>query len=602
MAGTAGGGGLGALGWSAVVAGVAIAGGAILYVSGALDSNAPEQANQAPQEQIAEPEAAPEKAATPTETEAPVVVQEPAPEPEALPTEDVAEAEPEPEVVATEEAEEEPAAPEKLAEEAEPEVAVAEEDTPKEETPKVDPAAQSATVPENTETATVTPETESVEAEPKVEEEAAAAPAVDPAPEAGEAAALAAPSFDVVRVEPDGTTVIAGSGTEGSRVNVLMDGVMQDSFDVSPGGQFVSFLSLGVSDTARVLTLQAVLGGESVQSEDSIIIAPIEQAEPEPEPEQVATAVEDPAVEDATPEADADLAAPKAQEAVAESSNTVSEPAQTATQTAEVESDPAEEPAESEAAPVAEEQVAINEQPTKPTDTTQANSSEASEEPVTEVEPVQTASLETEPEPKPVVVLRAGSDGVELIQPVPPTESAVQGKVSLDTISYTETGDVRLAGRASAQATVRIYLNNASVTDFPVSGEGRWSGDLTQVEPGVYTLRLDELDEGGQVLSRLETPFKREAPELLRPAVEPEPEAVVQSTAAVTETSDEPVPATPDTPTIRAITVQKGDTLWAISQDRYGEGLLYVKVFDANRSAIRDPDLIYPGQIFTLPE
>ena len=49
------------------------------------------------------------------------------------------------------------------------------------------------------------------------------------------------------------------------------------------------------------------------------------------------------------------------------------------------------------------------------------------------------------------------------------------------------------------------------------------------------------------------------------------------------------------------MTVQRGDTLWAISQDRYGSGFLYVRVFEANRDSIRDPDLIYPGQVFSVP-
>ena len=39
----------------------------------------------------------------------------------------------------------------------------------------------------------------------------------------------------------------------------------------------------------------------------------------------------------------------------------------------------------------------------------------------------------------------------------------------------------------------------------------------------------------------------------------------------------------------------------AIAKERYGDGILYVEVFDANRDKIRDPDLIYPGQIFVLP-
>ncbi|MCZ7676017.1 MAG: LysM peptidoglycan-binding domain-containing protein [Roseovarius sp.] len=53
---------------------------------------------------------------------------------------------------------------------------------------------------------------------------------------------------------------------------------------------------------------------------------------------------------------------------------------------------------------------------------------------------------------------------------------------------------------------------------------------------------------------------------------------------------------------IEAITVQPGNTLWAISRDRYGEGILYVRIFEANRDRIRDPDLIYPGQVFTVPQ
>jgi nucleoid-associated protein YgaU len=62
--------------------------------------------------------------------------------------------------------------------------------------------------------------------------------------------------------------------------------------------------------------------------------------------------------------------------------------------------------------------------------------------------------------------------------------------------------------------------------------------------------------------------------------------------------------ATPAAQPLRApvsVTVQPGFTLWAIAQDQYGDGVLYVQVYEANRDRIRDPDLIYPGQVFALP-
>ncbi|MEO9629308.1 MAG: LysM peptidoglycan-binding domain-containing protein, partial [Sulfitobacter sp.] len=176
----------------------------------------------------------------------------------------------------------------------------------------------------------------------------------------------------------------------------------------------------------------------------------------------------------------------------------------------------------------------------------------------------------------PAPVLKSTAKGVERLDTAPPQ---VMTNVALDTIGYSDQGDVQLAGRAQPDTSeVRVYLNNNAVISLPVDQEGRWRGDLPNVDEGVYTLRVDELSRAGDVTSRVETPFKRESPEVL---------------AAATEGLSGP---------LSAVTVQKGDTLWAISRDRYGDPLLYVKVFEANSGNIRDPDLIYPGQVFDLPE
>lgn len=176
-----------------------------------------------------------------------------------------------------------------------------------------------------------------------------------------------------------------------------------------------------------------------------------------------------------------------------------------------------------------------------------------------------------------VAILKSDETGVQVINRSSAPD--VMSNVEIDTISYSEQGDVLLSGRAQSAATVvRVYLDNAAITTLNVDTSGRWRGDLPDVDTGVYTLRVDEVDAEGAVTSRVETPFKRESPEVL---------------AASGGTADAPA---------KAITVQTGTTLWAIARERYGDGTLYVRVFEANAGTIKNANLIYPGQVFDLPD
>ena len=67
------------------------------------------------------------------------------------------------------------------------------------------------------------------------------------------------------------------------------------------------------------------------------------------------------------------------------------------------------------------------------------------------------------------------------------------------------------------------------------------------------------------------------------PAAEPQPDPVVEG------------------PRVTVVTVQPGFTLWRIANEAYGKGVMYVEVWDANRDKIKNPDLIYPGQVFLVP-
>jgi nucleoid-associated protein YgaU len=177
-------------------------------------------------------------------------------------------------------------------------------------------------------------------------------------------------------------------------------------------------------------------------------------------------------------------------------------------------------------------------------------------------------------------VLLADEDGVQVLQSG--GEGPEVATVMIDSISYDAAGEVMLAGRAAGDGFVRVYLDNAPLDTAVVEEGGQWRLDLPDVDTGDYTLRVDELDAEGTVTSRAETPFRREA--------------VAELQALDADSGPEnPAP-------VEIVTVQPGNTLWGIASDNYGDGMLYVRVFEANRDRIRDPDLIYPGQVFTVPD
>ncbi len=142
--------------------------------------------------------------------------------------------------------------------------------------------------------------------------------------------------------------------------------------------------------------------------------------------------------------------------------------------------------------------------------------------------------------------------------------------LTLDRIKYSENGTAILFGRARKEMNVLIYLNNNFQRKTRPSLDGAWTVDLGFVKPGIYKLRVDETSDSGEVKFRIETPFKQEAKDLL------------------------------DKIFTEAITVQPGNSLWRIARKIYGRGIMYVEIYNKNSHLIKDPNLIYPGQIFSL--
>lgn len=372
---------------------------------------------------------------------------------------------------------------------------------------------------------------------------AAAAPAPTPAPAADVAAESAPaasdpapavadpvlPGFDVVRVSPEGDAVIAGQAEPGSEIQIRVDEVQAASAMADAQGKFVALFTLAPSALPRILTLQSVLAdGRRLASADSVVLAPT----PEPPPVALADAA-DPATDAADPTVDA--ADPAARTKTAEAATA---PAGASAAEAVAAADPvaaAPAPAAAEVAPAA-------------------------------------------PEPAPQAALLLSDGGARVLQAAG-GEDIDPRNVTIDAISYSTKGDVQLSGRGQSEGFVRLYLDNEPLMDTEIAPDGTWDGTLPAVAAGQYLLRADQLDAQGEVLSRYETPFQRESPEVLAAAA----------------------PGGADAPMAAKITVQPGFTLWGIARQNYGSGVMYVQVYEANKQMIGDPDLIYPGQVFNVP-
>lgn len=174
-------------------------------------------------------------------------------------------------------------------------------------------------------------------------------------------------------------------------------------------------------------------------------------------------------------------------------------------------------------------------------------------------------------------------EGVEVLPP--PGDPAAKRPVTLGSISYGAAGDVRLSGVGTAGSVIRIYVDDRFAQEVHVAADGRWQAGLGDLAQGLYQLRVDQLGPDGTVASRIETPFQRDLPPPPRPG-----------------SSSPPVDSGTGPVARMELTVQPGNNLWTIARNHYGSGVEYTKIFTANRDLIRDPDLIYPGQIFRMPD
>ena len=427
--------------------------------------------------------------------------------------------------------------------------------------------------------------------------------------------------LDTARVDVDGLVTLAGRAEPGATIEVLVGEILIGTISVGKDGSFASIFELSSSEEIRVVVLRTDKGNDFVYADQSLVILPSQIAK---------KALKE------------DLQLPDEVASLEPSGETApvgSVQMKGSVESQEVETDKSDEKLTSEnnvqPEPVENPEIELNEAEILEEDQAETSSSKQKEvkvsdgldkEETVQVDPSQLESQETRAElesqetqaelqdalekseilenkavipesdsdvsvsdnaadisnptmdsstSQPKVVV-ADSDGVRVLQ----DGQGAKDQLALDSIAYDPSGNVTLSGRSNPDGLVRFYVNNEAISAAKTDDSGYWETDLSDVIPGTYTLRIDELGSRGDVVSRLESPFKREDRQKL---------------AALIAPSSSPV-------RINIVTVQPGNTLWAIARKRYGDGLLYVRVFEANRDKIKDPDLIYPGQLFDLPD
>lgn len=227
-----------------------------------------------------------------------------------------------------------------------------------------------------------------------------------------------------------------------------------------------------------------------------------------------------------------------------------------------------------------------------------------------------------------VVVDRSKPALVAKVEPEAPTKivqapAAAAGdipkEVQLSAVDYDAEGNIVFQGRVTPGGKVRFYVDNQVAGDVTADPAGNWLfKGSTPIAPGTHTLRADEIDATGKVISRAELPFLREEAEKVVAAAETapateQPDQVQAKTAepevAAAAAEQQPAPAAAGQQVVASapalpsrIVIQPGNNLWRISREVYGKGRMFTVIWEANRDQIKNPNRIYPGQILSAPK
>jgi nucleoid-associated protein YgaU len=157
-----------------------------------------------------------------------------------------------------------------------------------------------------------------------------------------------------------------------------------------------------------------------------------------------------------------------------------------------------------------------------------------------------------------------------------------------------EQNKVYVAGTGAPGSSVRVYVGDEFQGEAKVDQGGKWLVQGSKnIAEGNVEVRADLIgSDGNAVDARAAVTFEKEQDNqiVLTKVVATGAGAGPDGQGAAVEKA------------LPVVIIRKGDNLWRISRRLYGHGVRYTTIYQANQEQIRNPDLIYPGQVFLTPE
>ena len=408
-------------------------------------------------------------------------------------------------------------------------------------------------------------------------------PAAD-APAAPARQAEALPAFDVIRVEPNGETVVAGRAAPNTTVEMLVGDRAVAKALVDPNGQFAIVPPALPTGTSEIVLRSTGADGRETRSKQSVAVVVAETRDTKP---LVAlTDPDKPTVVLSQPET-AGTAAQRQAEAAAQK-------------------------------PGPSARTALEARPAAPgKKTAEAKPGAADPVKIVSVDAQDGGRLYVTSQAAPGATLRLYLNDTL----VAPGSAGPDGKVTFTIGRGVRAGDYRVridqvdpvTGKVRHRAEVPFVVPATSppatspkvaARQPPAPAEPHLPGNRPVAAMALPGAKPDTRPESLPATRKAGEPradARRAAPPAASASPSPDASAEALKPPAAL------IPAPADTPRdvfvaeVSTAKITRGDSLWQISRRTYGKGDRYTVIYDANQGQIRDPDLIYPGQIFVLP-